>query len=131
MNYLCSQINNGYIANLKSITIPCKKKYLPILARMFELNLINSFFIVNSYKIKIVLKYYNNKPLIFLEQISSGGNKQYYKFKDFKKNYSKFFFNPILYSNNLGVLNHDEVYILKLGGKCVLKIHLLYKNIFY
>ena len=129
MNFFCSQINNGYIANLKSLYIPLKKKYLPILARLYELNLINNFMICNKNHIRITLKYYNNKPLIFLEQLSSGGNKQYLKFKTFNKNFSKFYFNPCFYSSNKGLLSHDEAYIIKSGGKSILKVHLLYKNI--
>ena len=128
MNFFCSQINNAYTAGLKSLYIPFKKKYIPILIRLQELNFINSFFI-SKHKIKIILKYYNFKPLIYLEQISSGGNKQYYKLNDFNKNFSKINFNPIVYTNNKGILYQDESYILKIGGKSLFKIHLLYKNI--
>lgn len=130
MNFFCSQINNGYNANLYSLLIPFKKKYIPILLRLYELNLINSFSIC-KYKINIKLKYYNNKPLIFLEQISSGGNKQYMKFNNLNKNCTRCYLNPSIYTNNLGIINNDEIFILKIGGKFLMKVHLLYKNIIY
>ncbi len=45
MKFLCSQINNGYIANLKYIYIPFHKKYIAALLKLYELNLIGCFYI--------------------------------------------------------------------------------------
>ena len=128
MNFFCSQINNGYIANLKYVFLPYKQKYIHILMRLYDLNLIGNFNI-QKYKIKIVLKYYNNKPLFFLKQGSSQGGKKYYQYRKLiDKNNN---FNFILISNNMGYLTYDDTISLGLGGEYILKVCLLFKNIIY
>lgn len=129
MHILCNKINNGYNAKLKYININFKKKYIPILKKLNELNYINSFCIVNKY-IYIYLKYYKNKPLIYLNCKSTNSNKQYLpnsyiKRKNLKLNY----FNLNLYSTNKGLFDHDSLIINNIGGKYLIEIYLLYKNI--
>lgn len=131
MEILCSRINSGYIGNIIEVFIPNKKKYLPVLEKLCELNYIGGFR-VEEKRINIVLRYYNNKPLIYLEPISTSGGKQYHKLKKLKSNNkSRHFFNPNLYSTNNGLFFRDEMILLKIGGKGYLKLYLLYKNIIY
>lgn len=125
---LCNRINNGYIGNLKNVNIPYKKKYIDILSKLSNLNYIKGFHIKKEKNLIIVsLKYYNNKPLIFLESISKNSYKKYYKFKNLNKNPS--FFNQVIYSSNKGFFYKDECILFKIGGEAMLKIYFLYKNI--
>lgn len=131
MEILCSRINNGYIGNIMEVFIPNKKKYLPVLEKLCELNYIGGFYIEDN-RIKVTLRYYNGKPLIFLEPISTSGGRQYHNVKKLKnKNIIRFFFNPNLYGTDNGLFFRDEMLLLKIGGKGYLKIYFLYRNIIY
>ena len=131
MDILCNRINNGYIGNIMEVFIPNKKKYLPVLEKLCELNYIGGFR-VEEKRINIVLRYYNGKPLIYMEPISTSGGKQYHKLKTIKnKNKIRYFFNPNLYSTSNGLLFRDEMLLLSIGGKGYLKIYFLYRNIIY
>jgi ribosomal protein S8 len=128
MFILCNRINNGHIGNLNKINIPFKHKYIPILKRLCDLNYIDNF-IINKNHIDIILRYYNNKPLIYLEPLMLNSYKQYHKAKYIKRN--KLTVNPILYTSDKGIYYKDEINLLSLGGKPLIKIHLLYKNIVF
>jgi ribosomal protein S8 len=131
MEILCSRINNGYIGNIMEVFIPNKKKYLPVLEKLCELNYIGGFRIEDN-RINIILRYYNGKPLIYLEPISTSGGKQYHSVKKLKnKNSIRFFFNSNLYSTDNGLFFRDEMLLLNKGGKGYLKIYFLYRNIIY
>jgi ribosomal protein S8 len=129
MYKLTNRINGGYISNLKKVKVPFKMKYRPILKKLCDLNFIDNFNITNN-SIDILLRYYNNKPLIFLETLSLESYKQYHKFKKIKLELNNKG-DITIYSNNLGILIDTEIHLLKLGGKSLLKVHLLYKNILY
>ena len=131
MEILCNRINNGYIGNIKEVYTPYKKKYLPVLEKLCELNYIGGFR-VEERKIIIILRYYNGKPLIYLEGISTSGGKVYHKVKKLKnRSRIRFFFNSNMYTTDNGLFLRDEMLILKIGGKSYLKIYFLYKNIIY
>jgi ribosomal protein S8 len=129
MYKLTNRINGGYISNLKKVIVPFKMKYIPILKKLCELNFIDNFNIT-KHSISILLRYYNNKPLIFLETLSLESYKQYHKFKKIRLEVNNRG-DINLYSNNLGILIDTEMHLLKLGGKSLLRVHLLYKNILY
>lgn len=128
MFIICNRINNGYIGNLNKVFIPFKHKYIPLLKKLCDLNYIDNF-TVHKNHIDIILRYYNNKPLIYLEPITLNSYKQYHKASYFNKN--KITINSLLYTSDKGLLYNDEIYLLNLGGKPLIKIYLLYKNIIF
>jgi ribosomal protein S8 len=129
MYKLTNRINSGYIGNLRKVKVPLKTKYIPVLKRLCDLNYIDNFNIT-KHSIYILLRYYNNKPLIFLETLSSNGHKQYHKFKKIKID-SNLDSDLSIYSSNKGILLNNEIHLLKLGGKALIRVHLLSKNIIF
>lgn len=129
MYILTNRINSGYISNLSKVKVPLKKKYIPLLKRLSELNYIDNFD-VTKHSINILLRYYNNKPLIFLETISKNSYKQYNRLTKIKLN-SNIDSDLTLYSSNKGILINDEMLLLRSGGKVLLRVYLLHKNILY
>jgi ribosomal protein S8 len=129
MHILCNKINNGYNAKLNYITLNFKKKYIIVLNKLNELNYIKFFYIKNNI-IYIYLKYYKNKPLIYLKCESISSKKKYLSNNYIiKKNYKLNYFNLNLYSTNKGLFDFDGLIISKIGGKFLIKVNLLDKNI--
>jgi ribosomal protein S8 len=129
MNTLVNRINTGYISNIDKVKIPFKTKYLPILDKLTRLNLIGNYK-VDTYSITIFLRYYNNKPLIFLETVSLQSYKQYKKIKRINKKSTKDT-DLNIFSTNIGILVNEEMQLFNIGGKSLFKVHYYYKNIIY
>lgn len=127
MEKLCVYINNAYASYFSFVFIPFKKKYLYLLDKLLFHNLI-SYEITNTKYIKIYLRYYYNKPLFFLKVLSTSGNKLYLKTYYKKKNSCSTYSNIILYSTSYGIFSNNEL-ILNIGGKDLIEIKLLSKNI--
>ena len=129
MNLLINRINNGYNAKLNFVIIRLKKKYIPILIKLNELNYINSFNIKDKY-LYVYLKYFKNKALFYLDCVSTSSDKKYLNKKYIFKNFFKRnLFNLNLFSTNKGIYDCNDLLIKCLGGKHLIKVNLLYKNI--
>ncbi len=84
---LTTQIRNGQMARKTSITLYSSKEKICILKILKEEGYILSYELINSknaiLKIKIMLKYYKNKPVIFkIMRVSRPGLRIYKKKKD-------------------------------------------------
>jgi ribosomal protein S8 len=123
MQDLCTRINCAYKIGARSVLLNFRKKYLFSLAKLKTFNLIDSFVILKDQKkIKVCLRYYNNKPLFRLKMHSKPGNKIYLpvnRIDSFSnKNSGDLFFT----SSSCGLLVKEEVTWLNIGGKVLLKI---------
>lgn len=127
MNKLFSEINNCYNLKYYEASIKYKKKYIDILNKMDQLNLIKYYKIKNNY-IHIYLKYLNNKPLFLFKNFYLRSNFKFFKLKYLKIHYT--FTNSLkLYSTTSGILTFDEMVIKNLGGKLLVDIQFNEKNI--
>ena len=127
MHKLFSEINNCYNLRYFEASVKYKKKYIGILNKLDQFNLIKSYKIKNNY-IYIYLKYLNNKPLFILKNYFSPSNFKYMKLKYLKINYTVN--NSLrLYSTTLGILTFEEMVLKNLGGKLLVDIQFNGKNI--
>lgn len=127
MNKLFTEINNCYTLKFPIVYIKFKKIYINILNKMFKLGLINSFK-VSKYKVIINLKYFRNKPLFFFKNHYTSGNFSNLKYINIRRNI-KLSGGLKLYLTNKGILTLEELVINKVGGKLLVHIGFIGKNI--
>jgi len=127
MSKLFTEINNCYTLKFPIACIKFKRIYVEILNKMVKLNLIRSFKI-NNYKIIINLKYFRNKPLFIFKNYYRTSNFLNLKNKNIRKNI-KLSGGLKFYLTNIGILTFEELVINKIGGKLLVHIEFLGKNI--
>ena len=109
-------IRNGQLIRRRFIVIKNKKVCEPFLQVMWDEGFILCYKKIKNDKIKIYLKYKNNKPVIrYLKTLSKPGRPVYYSLKQiWKLDSSKIF---IIFSTNKGVKSINECKKLKIGGE--------------
>lgn len=127
MNKFCSQINNALNKNFIFLDLCFNKKYVYVLYKLLDLNLIKSFSF-DDIKIRIFLRYYKNNPVFSLNCGFFSSNKKFFKLKKIKKNYKTsndfitlFFIND----SDSFVSDIDYMFLKKIGGLEILKINLI------
>ena len=135
MNKLIANINNAYTARHAIAYIPLKKKYFNVLYFLMRKNLIAYYKLsIPSAKnksacIMIKLNYFKNKPLFFLKVWDKASNPRYKKVFHLKQMHLKETFNYVLLNTSTG-LEHARVSEgFNSGGKLLMSIWLLNKNI--
>jgi len=119
-----ANLNNGQLAKRSFIYQQRKKVCESFLKILWNEGFINGFIIdfENSGKIKIFLKYVNNKPAInSIKLISRPGRRIYYSIKQiWKIDSSKSF---IIFSTNKGLKSIIDCKKLKIGGEPFIAIN--------
>lgn len=124
MNIFCNQINNALNQNFSYIDIKFKKKYIYILNELLKLNLIKIFNFNKKY-IRIYFRYYQNKPIFFLESKITFSKKSFLslnKIKNLCNNYSSL---DIFSSNGENFCEKNIIYFKEKGGLYIMKIKML------
>ena len=123
-NYLGNMfaaLKNGQMANRAFIYLPRKKNCEDYLKVLWNEGFILGY-LVENYKIKIILKYVNDKPVInSLNLISKPSRRIFYSVKQiWKINSSQHF---ILFSTNKGIKTIIDCKKERLGGEPVVLIN--------
>ena len=115
-------IKNGQLSKQKLVTQKRKKICENFLKMLWIEGFITGYSISNKNRLKIFLKYKNNKPVIHsIKSISKPSKKIYYSLKQiWKINSNKSF---IIFSTNKGLKSISECKKLRIGGEPVIVIN--------
>jgi len=128
MHIFCNKINVALKQNFIFLDLCFKKKYIDILYKLLEFNLIKSFNF-NKKIIRIFFRYYNNKPVFFLDCEVFSSCKKFYKLQKIKKIYKNEndFIDFYSTNSNISSISCKRFMLLKnIGGLKILKINLLF-----
>lgn len=117
LNYLVSNLKNGYISKKLFIFCENTKINCQILDVLYKEGYIRGYIILKN-QLKILLKYNQNQSIIKeIKQISTFGNSIYFNKKKIKKNKNRNQLYIISTSNGIYSSNN-----LKIGGKVLISI---------
>lgn len=125
LSNLLISIQNGSRARRLSILVPNSKFSRNILKVLSKEGYLRGFSIDlnNLNKIKVYLKYYNNKPVVQkVLRVSKPGIRIYSSVRDL----SKYLFprqSLVLISTSKGLISHKDAMKYKLGGEVLFKIY--------
>lgn len=118
LGFLFSVIKSGYLYKKRNVELPCNKLFLHVLNLLYKEGFLYGFFYnVKTNRVKIFLKYYNNRPLLGnIIKISIPSYRRYFSYKNLKKNLSSC--EILVLSSTKGLATtRDLLFGSKLGGE--------------
>ncbi|MDH3004925.1 MAG: 30S ribosomal protein S8 [Candidatus Shikimatogenerans sp. JK-2022] len=110
-------IRNAFRVNKKNVKVNNTKLNLNIIKVLYKNNYIKKYKILkDKKKIKIYLKYINNKSVIrYIQRVSKPSLRKYIKYKKIKKVLNGY--GILIISTSFGVMTGYEAYVRKIGGE--------------
>lgn len=113
-----SCINNGYLKNKVTVTLSYNKNNIVLLNLLYKNGFIQGYYYNNiNNKVIVLLKYFNNKPVInLIYRVSKPGHKIYWTLSKLKSScYLKNSY--YILSTSYGIITSKEALQLGVGGE--------------
>lgn len=110
------RINNGQRACLTYVDVKYSFLTLQVLVFLYSEGYIVGFSILNSFKIRVFLKYYRNKPVYYFRLVSKPSRRMYISYRDLLR------FDNYILSTSKGILSSSLACYFKVGGEILFKV---------